>query len=228
MRVHLWGTALTCGLALTWLAACSSGPEAPRGVAQTNQPMQESPNVAGTLVWRKPGLNPAQYTSFIISQPTVYQGSDASWGGATDADKQSLAQYMNSDFRRALSQKYRITTTPGPNTARLDLMLVGLGDNVPVVATVSRVAPVGIVSNVVRSAAGEPPTFTGNATIKGEFFDSQNGQPLATFVTTQSPKAIDIGATLTSRDAQQAAIDAAASNLIEGMSKAQSASLPIR
>jgi hypothetical protein len=197
-------------------------------MAKAGQPLAEAANVPGTLVWKKPGLNPAQYTSFIITAPDVYQGGDADFAGATAADKQALASYMGQEFRRALGERYRITNTPGPNTARLQLTLAGMSDNVPVAATASRIAPVGIVTNIARSAAGASPTFTGNVTIQGQFFDSVSGTPIATFVTTRSPKAFDLGATLSSQDAHQAAITATADDLRDALQKSQTAALPIR
>lgn len=216
-RVRL--SALTCGVALAALTACSTGPSTPKGMSTTG--MQESPNMPGTLVWKKPGLNAAQFSAFEIPSPDIYNGPDASFGGATEQNKQAMAQYMVQEFRTALSQQFRITDKPGPNTAKLQLTLVGFSDNVPVAATVSRVAPVGIVANVVRYSANQPPTFSGTVTIKGEFTDSVTGERLATFVTTHAPEAIDIGATLSSLDAQHQAIDGAAIQLRDGITKAQ-------
>jgi hypothetical protein len=187
--------------------------------------MQESASVPGTLVWRKPGLNPAQYDSFIIGNADIYQGSDAKFGKASDEDKVAMAQYMDQEFRRALGERYQITNAAGPHTARLQLTLVGMTDNVPVAATASRIAPVGIVANVVRSATDSPPTFTGTVTIKGDFLDSQTGERLATFVTTRAPKAIDLGATLSTKDAQEAAINTAANDLRDSIANAQTAGL---
>jgi hypothetical protein len=101
-------------------------------------------------------------------------------------------------------------------------------DNVPVLATASRVAPVGIVANVAKAAAGQPPSFTGTVTVEGEFFDSVTGEPIATFISTRAPRAIDIGATLTSTDAHQAAIASIADDLRDSIGKAQTASVPTR
>lgn len=219
-----WGAAVGCCMGLATLAACSSGPEVPAG-ATAGEPQMQQSAVPGTLVWRKPGLQAAQYGSFIIGRPDIYNGSDADFGGASEADKQAMAQYMDTEFRRALGQRYPITSTPGPHTATLDLTLVGMSDNVPVAATASRIAPVGIVSNVVRAATDSPPTFTGTVTIKGEFRDSKTGERLATFVTTKAPNAIDLGATLSTKDAQQAAINNAANDLRDSIANAQTAAV---
>ncbi|MDA8232924.1 MAG: DUF3313 domain-containing protein [Magnetospirillum sp.] len=221
---------LALGVVLAAATACSSssGPSVPAGLAQAGQPMQESPNVPGTLVWKKPGLNPASYTSFIITPPEIYQGADASFGNATPADKQAMAAYMGREFRRALGERYRITNTPGTGTARLQLTLAGMSGNVPVAATASRITPMGIVANVTRNATGGTPTFTGTVTIEGQFFDSRTGQPLATFITTRAPSAFDLGATLTSQDAQRAAVAGAANDLRDSLARAQSAALPAR
>lgn len=219
-----WACLVGCGLALAAATGCSTTPDVPSGLVRANQPMEESPYATGTLVWRKPGLNPATYTGFIVNPVEVYQGPDAKYGSGTNA--QELANYMDRQFRQSLGERYRITNTPGPGTARLQLTLVGTSDNVPVAATASRIAPVGIVTNVVRTTAGGTPTFTGTVTIEGQFFDSQTGEPLATFVTTQAPSAMDLGATLTSQDAQQAAVRVTARDLRDALARGQTAAVP--
>lgn len=217
---------LACTVIVAASAACSSSPQTPTGLANASQPMQESPNVPGTLIWKKPGLNPAKYSSFILSPVQVYRGADAQFAGATETDKTTLANYMGREFQRALSERYRITTAGAPQTARLQLTLVGASENVPVAATASRIAPVGIVANMANTAAGGNPTFTGTVTIQGQFFDSVSGEPIATFITTRGPNAFDFGATLTSRDAQEAAITATADDVRDALQKSQTASLP--
>jgi len=112
---------------------------------------------------------------------------------------------MRSEFIRALGNRY-VTQTPGPGVARVKLVLAGLDDNVPVVSTVTRLAPAGLVMNTFNQAAGQPGSFTGSTTIAGSILDSQSNALLMSFVQKRSPDALDIGATLSSRDAQQAAI----------------------
>ena len=211
---------------LVGLAACASGPEMPTGMQSANQPMTEAPNVPGTLVWKKPGLNAAQYTSFILDPVDIYRGSDAKFGGATEEDKQAMANYMGREYVRVLSERYAVNSLPTRGTARLKLTLVGMSDNVPVAATASRIVPVGILANIANSASGGTPTFTGTVTIQGQFFDAVSGEPIATFVSTRAPSAMDLGATLTSHDAQQAAITGAAEDLREALEKNQTAALP--
>ncbi len=219
-----WARATACGLALAAVTACSTTPQVPSGLASASQPMAASPYATGTLVWKKPGLNQAAYTSFIINPIDVYRGPDAQFGSGTDT--QALAADMDRQFRQSLGERYRITNTPGPNTARLQLTLVGTTNNVPVVATTTRIAPVGIVTNVMRASTGGTPTFTGTVTVEGQFFDSRTGERLATFVTTQAPSAMDLGATLTSQDAQQAAVAVIARDLRDALERAQAAAVP--
>ncbi|MCR6632830.1 MAG: DUF3313 domain-containing protein [Magnetospirillum sp.] len=219
---------IACGMIAAALAACTSSAEVPAGLSQASQPMQEAPNMPGTLVWKKPGLEPARYTSFIISPVDIYRGSDAHFGDATEADKQALATYTGREFQRALSERYSMNQGAAGQTARLQLTLVGVSDNVPVAATASRIAPVGIVANIANSAAGGNPTFTGTVTIQGQFFDAASGEPIATFVTTRAPAAFDLGATLTSRDAQEAAITGTADDLRDALQRSQTATLPPR
>ncbi len=217
----MWHGAV-CALTIVTLTACTSGPDAPRGLTAAGPAMQSSPRVPGAVVWRKPGLDAARYTRFIVSPVKMYEGPDSDYGRASPADRQAMAQFMRQEYQRALGQRFRVTSTPGPNTARLDLTLAGLSGNVPVAATAASVLPLGVTRNLL--AGGQSPMLSGSVTYKGELYDAQTGELLAAFVTSKTPGALDLGATISDQAAQQAAITESAQDFRDAMGSAQLAS----
>jgi hypothetical protein len=209
-RTGKWATAVA-GLVL--LGGCASEPEQPQNFASTAGPtaaeMQQG-DVAGrtALVWRAPNADLKRYTRVIIDPVGIYQGPDANFGGADEAQLRELATYTQQEFTRAAGS--RLARNPGPGVARVKLMLAGLENNTPVVAPVSRVAPAGLVMNLGKQALDQPGSFSGGVTIAGQVIDAQTNQPLVTFVQKRYPDAMNVVATFTSRGAQEAAIRQAA------------------
>lgn len=213
----LKGTPIAVAIASTLLVAGCASNKPPElqgfeGGTQPNAAAMREDELAGrtALVYRAADFNPRQYTRIILGPVQIYQGDDAKWGGSTEQDRQQMAQYMQAEFMHVLQERHQLAQAPGPGVARLNLILAGLEDNVPVAATVSRLAPAGLVLNVAKSAAGQPGSFTGSVTIAGTLVDSQTNATLISFIQKRSPNAMNIGATLTSRDAQRAAISQAA------------------
>jgi hypothetical protein len=191
------------------LIGCSSN-EPPRLQASSTAPQMQQEAVGGrpTLVYRAPNVDARRYTRFIVDPVDIYRGADAQFGDLSEQDKQQMAQFMRSEFVRILGN--RNASASGANVARLHLTLAGLENNVPGVATVAHVAPAGLVLNVINSATDRPGSFTGSTTIAGEVLDSESNRIIVSFVQKRYPDAMDIGATLSSRDAQRAAITEAA------------------
>lgn len=214
---------LACVAVVATLAACASS-DAPSGLTAQGPAMQASERVPGAVAWRSPDLDPTKYSRYIISPVKVYEGADADYGSATEADKQATAAYMQQEFARVLGERFTVTNTPGPNAARLELTLAGLSDNVPVASSVATIAPVGVVRNIVTGS--QSAVFSGSVTFKGELYDTQTGKMVAAFVTTKTPSPLDFGATVDSRTAQQAAITEGARDLRGAIESAQTAAVP--
>lgn len=181
--------------------------------------MQQSERVPATAVWRKPGLNPSQYTSFQVAPVQVYRGTDADFGDATEADKQALASFMQQEFSRVLGAQNLAATARAGTPARLQLTLAGMSGNVPVASTAASILPLGLVRNM--AVGGQSPIFSGSVTYKGEVFDTRTGELVAAFVTSKTPSALDLGATLSSQAAQQAAVTESAEDLRDAIRAAQ-------
>lgn len=219
MKDVQWMRGLAFGAMTCALGACATGPGAPSGVTAQAPAMQRAENMAGTAVWRKPGLNPAQYTSFTVAPVKVYTGADADFGGATEAEKQAMAAFMQREFTRVLGERYPAASASSRNAARLELTLAGMSGNVPVAATAASVLPLGLVRNMV--AGGQSPVFSGSVTYKGDLYDTRTGELLTSFVTSKTPSTFDVVATMSSTAAQQAAVTESAYDLREAISAAQ-------
>lgn len=212
---------LACAVLAATVAACTSGPNEPAGLASQSPAMTKSERVPGAVAWRSPDLDASKYTRFYIPQVKVYEGADADYGQATQQDKQAAAAFMQQEFRRVLGERYAIANQPGPNTARLELTLAGLSDNVPVASSVASVAPIGLVRNI--ASGSQSAIFSGSVTYKGEVYDSQTGKLVAAFVSTKTPPPLDLGATIDTRTAQMAAISDAAKDVRDAIQSAQQA-----
>lgn len=210
---------LACGMLAATVAACASGPNEPAGLAAQGPAMTTSERVPGAVAWRSPDLDATKYTRFYIPQVKLYEGADADYGQASAQDKQAAATYMQQEFKRVLGERYAIANQPGPNTARLELTLAGLTDNIPVASSVASVAPVGLVRNLATGS--QSPIFSGSVTYKGEVYDSQTGKLVAAFVSTKTPPPLDLGATIDTRTAQMAAISDAARDVRDAIQNAQ-------
>jgi hypothetical protein len=188
------------------LTACAD--QKPQQLQGVSGPAMSEQDIGGrpTLAYLAPGADLRKYKRFILDTVTVYRGSDAQFGDATDADKQQLAQYMHSTFANALGSRYSIVTKPGPDVARIHLTLGGLEDSTPVVSTASHVLPVGLVTNLVNEQSGKPASFSASVTIAGEIRDSQTNKLEVSFIQKRFPDAMDISDSMVARDGQKAAI----------------------
>jgi hypothetical protein len=150
----------------------------------------------------KPGLNLASYRQIIVEPTRVYDGPDAQFNDVDRGDRQRYANIVTSRLRTELAG--RIATRAGPGTARLRLTLLGMDDTEGGFATATRVTPLGIVSNAVRSVAGREGRLTGSMLFALELFDSRSGELLAAVVRRRAPDALDIPATISTTETVEA------------------------
>lgn len=162
------------------------------------------------MVYRSPSANLTKYTKFWFPPADIYSGSDAEFDGASPQEKQKMAQYMQTQFIKVVGEKYAIVNSPGPGVAKVQLTLAGMKNNVPVVSPVAHLAPVGLAVNLIKQAADKPAIATGYVTIAVTVFDSQSNDILVSAIQNRAPDAMDIPASFSSTDAQEAAINQAA------------------
>lgn len=142
----------------------------------------------------KPGLDLTAYRNIIVEPTRVYDGADAQFEDIDADDRRRYANIVTNRLRTELAG--RLATRAGPNTARLRVTLLGMDDTTGGVATATRVTPLGIVSNAVRSVSGREGRLTGSMLLALELFDSRTGELQAAVVRRRAPDALDIPATL--------------------------------
>lgn len=120
----------------------------------------------------KPGAL-KKYSGFIIEPVVIhYHSRSKSGGNISRQDLSHLKQYMYAEIRNAISDKYRIVTTPGPGIAKLRMAITDIKQS----KTVQNLMP-------ITKMAG---TGLGGASMEAELVDSQTGAQIAAVVETQS------------------------------------------
>jgi hypothetical protein len=153
-----------------------------------------------------PDCDWSRYTAAMLDPVAVYSGADAQFGTATDDDKRAVAAYMQSTFEAALRRQYAPATTPRADTLRVHVSLTGFETNTPVVSTLSKILPVGLVVNSVKSASGQQAGDSGSVSYAVEIHDASSGQLLRAYVTKQYPMAEDVLASVGPLDATRAGV----------------------
>ena len=150
----------------------------------------------------RPGLNLSAYRNIIVEPTRVYDGPDAQFNDVDRDDRRRYASIVTERMRAGLAG--RVTTRAGPGTARLRLTLIGMDDTEGGLATATRVTPLGVVSNAVRSVAGREGRLTGSMLFALELFDSRSGELQVAAVRRRAPDALDIPATISTTETVQA------------------------
>jgi len=188
IAVRRFYIALCCGAFV--LAGCPS--HTPKTTGGLDLPLAPG-QYPGTLIYRSPTLEAGKYKFLYVDDADVYRASDADFGGASEEDKTRLAAKLTTDFRNELAKrKYPLVSQPGQGVVRLHLTLAGLKESKPVASTVLRLTPLGLGMSAAKTATGQSSALIGSVTVSGEMFDTESGTPLAGFVATESPIALDI------------------------------------
>lgn len=183
--------------------------------------LQEDPGSQHhSWTYRNPSADLAQYKAFLIEPTAVYADASAKWGGATPEKRAAFADVLTRDLRKELGKSYTLATEPGPGVAVIRLTLLGVSSTTPGVATVTRVTPVGLALNGVKSLAGKPGTFSGSADIAFELTDSKSNELLIAAVRRRTPDALDIEASLSTEKTVAAISEDVASSVRKALDKA--------
>jgi hypothetical protein len=206
------------------LAACAS---APKTVPYSNLASASSlaPNRNGNAR-RVPYRYSANadwhtYHKLIIDPVEIYQGPDQQFGTLSDEDKSALADYMSSRFSQVLQQRFTLVATPGPQTLRLKLTLLGAMRTKPVVGTFTRLDIAGNIYNSVQSAVGGRGSFTGEAIYAIEIYDAVSNRLLEAYVTQRYPRPYNVKATFGALTAAKVGIQKGADDLLARLSETE-------
>jgi hypothetical protein len=169
--------------------------------------MAPSGTVGGRISWVQPNTDFHKYTSIMIAPVSIYSGTDTDWGNTSDADRTEIANYLQQTYGKAIGQSLHIVHRAGPHTLLLQMQLVGVESNVPVLSTVSRIYPAGLVLNITKQASSSPGTFSGSVTYALMVYDSTSNTLLAAAVNKKYPEALNVTSTLSTVRAAKAGID---------------------
>ena len=199
------------------LAGCaSSRPVDYTGLASTAwlAPNPQNRNGRIPFAYSAPDVDWSRYTSVMLDPVTIYEGADQQFGDASGADKSKLASYTQTRFAEALKGRYALATVGGSRTLRVHVTLTGVETSTPVLSTLTKVAPAGIVVNTVQTARGKQASFSGSISFAVEVYDSESNQLLRAYIEKQYPAAENVVASFGSLSASEAGIRNGAEDLL--------------
>jgi uncharacterized lipoprotein YmbA len=206
---------LVIAIACAALVGCSSvQPVAYSGIDSSSYLQPNSQRDAARIPYRYATLADwRRYRKLIIDPVIVYRGPDNQFGTMHDADKTTLASYMQTTFAQKLGKHFELSNTAAPDTLRLKLTLTGAETSTAVLSTVSRFDIAGGLYNGVQAIRGGNGAFTGSVTYAVEIYDASTNRLLHAYVSKQYPNAMNIGATFGSLSAAKTGIDKGADAL---------------
>lgn len=205
---------LVLALSTLALADCATQREAPQQFAAAEH-LRPSGDPERPMQYRAPGANLSRYKVVLVDPVALYFGPDAQFGkDITADDRDQIARYMQETFSKALGKEFIVVSTPGPSTLRLRLTLTGLEANKPVRAGISHIAPIGVVVNAAKEAAGSNGTGFGSVSYAVQLSDAQTGEVLYEYVTRQNPHALDVTSAFGRLAGAKTGIDVGASLLV--------------
>lgn len=198
------------------LAACTSTqPIAYEGLASAQR---MAPNEHGDshipLQYSAQDISWDAYKSVLLDPIEIYAGKDGQFGSTSDDDKQSLAGYMQQQFADTLKARYALVQAAGPDTLHIHVTLTGIQSNTPIMATLSKIVPIGLVLNGIKSASGSQASFTGSVSYAVDIYDGGSGQLLRAYVTKQYPLASSVLASFGSLEASKVGVHKGAEALM--------------
>jgi uncharacterized protein DUF3313 len=154
-----------------------------------------------------------RYDAVIVDPVDIYRGPDQQFEHTSDADKVQVAAYMQQQFTEALKLKFALVEAAGPTTLRVHLTLTGIETNTPVLASLTKIAPISLLFNVVQTARDKQAFFTGSVSYAVEIYDSASNQLLRAYVAKQYPFAENLFASFGTTAASRAGIRTGAKDL---------------
>jgi len=221
MNIKAVGFAALLPLLLV-VAGCATEEPKPYSGLQAAGKLEKQTSGPAEYLYKAPGADFKKYTKFMIPPTTIYQGSDAQFGDATEEQKQEMADYITSTFTKVLQDGgYPVVTQSGPDVADLKFTLAGIEMTHPAGATVTHLLPIGVVVNLGKGAAGSGGSFMGAVLFAGEIYDSDSDKLIAAFVTKQYASALDYTELTSKLGSAKAGVDKAAKDFLERINKIQ-------
>jgi len=97
---------------------------------------------------------------------------------------------------------------------RVRATLTGVETSTPVISTLTKIVPIGLVVNSVQSVRDKQAAFTGSVSYAVEVYDSTSGKLLRAYVAKQYPFAENVSASFGTLDASRSGIRSGADELV--------------
>lgn len=166
--VMLWGS----------LAGCAQHKAAQSGFLDNYAQLTPSPLVQGALAYTKPGMSLSQYDKFIVEPISIHFAPNAEGVTIAPAKLAELAQYLEDEAVKALSERYQIVLSPGPGVLRLRVAITDIKKGNPLL---------NLYPGTKLSGVG-----LGSASMEGEAIDSMTGERILAAVETRRGEALSL------------------------------------
>ncbi len=188
------------------LGGCSSGPEKTVFVPDDGRLAHDSRIPAGR-VWKDPSAAMSKYDKILIADVRTDLRLEQSWAehngvralmGKEDADLKELAAYMKETFSKAVRTgpcRMTLVDKPAPGTVRLELAIVKVVANKPLIETGTTAAaavlrPITLclipVKSVLAHETDSP--LSAYIAIEGKVVDAETGKVLVLFAANSHEK----------------------------------------
>lgn len=193
--------------------SCATKPALYQDLSSSSQLRTNGAQAEGRIAFNT-DLDPDRlkaYRSVVLEPVRIYRGEDSQFGTLSEQSKIELARYADRHFRRELARRYLLVAAAEKGALRMRVTVTGAENSVPVLATATKLTPVGLAMSGLRSVWDKQGNFSGTVIYAVELFDAANGKLVYAFVTRQYPNALNIPATILPLDAAKAGIERGAS-----------------
>lgn len=199
------------------LAGCSaSEPVRYNGIDSASKLTANTDDDADRIPYRySPKVDWRKYHSVIIDPVKIYQDKDGQFDDMAQSDRQALASYMQTQFAKALSPRFKETASASTETLRLRLTLTGADTTPQVIGTFTKFDLAGGPYNIVQSIRGGKGMFSGSVDYAVEIYDAKSNELLKAYVARQYPNAMNVSASIGSLSAAEVGIDKGADELAQ-------------
>lgn len=220
---RIFAPALTATLTVSLAASLVAMPASAQTQDHAPAALQSAPELrhdkGEAWTYIKPGLDFARYKAVVVEDTAVYKGPDAQFKDLKPEDRAHFAALLTQALRSELATAPGLGPA-GPGVLRVKATILGAEKTTGGAATATRVMPIGLVTNAVKSVAGKPGSLTGSVLAAVEISDSATGELLAAAVRREAPDALDIPATVSTADTVKAVARGMAKKLRERLEKA--------
>ena len=192
---------------LALLASCAAKDDQKTVFIEDSDRMKPDDRVPVQRIWKDPSVSMAHYDKIIIKDVRTDLHLNSSWMernggraiiGKEDSDLEELAAYMKKTFSTAIQDdkcRMKLTDKPGPDTVILELAIVKVVANKPLLEAGSTVGmaiikPISLclipVKSVVSTETRSP--LCAYIAVEGKILDSTTGRELIVFTLSGSEK----------------------------------------